>query len=175
MNNRTPRAPLRAGLGVALVLLVLLGLNVVQVVRGCDELRPMSKGMRARPFSLKTLSGEVVTLQDLRGRGALISFWATWCRPCIKELPILAKLQQEQGDRGIRILAINTEVDPEKVRAFIKDAGLSELTILLDDGQTAARYGVHTLPHLVLIDEAGLVQGVHSGAANEQEIRRWVE
>jgi thiol-disulfide isomerase/thioredoxin len=108
-----------------------------------------------------------------RGHPVLIDFWATWCVPCKQSLPILDKVYERLQPRGLRAIAIDTGDDEAQVRAFAARLGL-HLPIGLDTGEAAGRYGVTTIPHLVLVGSDGAVKrvfhGVHSGEEIEQAV-----
>ena len=123
-----------------------------------------------------SLYGATVSLADHKGEVVLLSFWASWCAPCMREMPFLAGLQQKLGPRGFRVLAVNVEGNKELVRGVLernKDKpGLRDLRLLVDSGAVASRFGVRTLPHLVLLDRKGLVSHVQVGSGGEAEISR---
>jgi thiol-disulfide isomerase/thioredoxin len=108
------------------------------------------------------------------GHPVLLDFWATWCGPCKQSLPILEEVYKRQAPRGLRVLAVNTSDDEATVRSFAARLKL-QLPMALDTGQAAARYGVTTIPHLVLIGGDGMVKrvfhGVHSAAELEAAVK----
>lgn len=155
----------------------LLTLNLVEVIRGWEQLTPVGAGRQAPAFSLKVVGEEgQVSLAEQRGKVVLLSFWATWCRPCIEELPVLAALQKEDTEGRLRILAINIDEEPHEIAAFLKEHRIdASLTILEGTSALATRYGVSTLPHLVMVGPTGQVLDVHTGALSEQRLRQWVK
>lgn len=113
----------------------------------------------AAEFTLRDLDGRSVSLGEFRGRVVLLNFWATWCVPCREEIPAMQTLARDLGPRGLVVLAVNYEEDPETVRAFVRDTALS-LPVLLDrDGAVARRYRVAGLPTSFVIDRRGSVVG----------------
>jgi thiol-disulfide isomerase/thioredoxin len=173
--SREPRRALWAGGGVVGLLLVLLAFNVVWMTRNCDALRPLVPGRRAPLFQLKPLSGAPVSLGALEGKVVLVSFWASWCGPCMREMPFLGKLARALQPEGLEVLAVNVEGEREKVRHVMAKVP-PPLQVLLDDGEVAEQYGVQTLPHLVVVDRTGQIAWVHVGSGRrdvlEREIRR---
>jgi thiol-disulfide isomerase/thioredoxin len=109
-------------------------------------------------FTLPALGGGALALSDYRGRYVLINFWATWCPPCIMEMPELHQYYQEHRDQGFVLIAINNMEDPATVEAFIRQNGI-EFPVALDgDGAVFVQYDIqHTesLPSSYLIDPAG--------------------
>ncbi|MCV2350932.1 TlpA family protein disulfide reductase [Paucibacter sp. Y2R2-4] len=110
----------------------------------------------------KTLEGETVSLAPYAGKVVVLSFWATWCPHCLKELPILEGIQKT-GAEQVQVIAVNTEprdVYKKVVRAM---KGLS-MQLAWDPGKIGAEaYGVKGIPHLVIIGRDGRVQRVFKG------------
>ena len=111
-------------------------------------------------FSLKNMKGEAVSIEEFRGRKTLINFWATWCRPCRKEMPMLNGLFLSQDPSDFSVVGIAID-KPEKVIQFVAELGI-DFPIMV--GQSEA-YDVMkdlgnealTLPYTILIDEEGKV------------------
>jgi peroxiredoxin len=160
--------------------LALLAINLVVVSKNCRQLRSPAAGMAAPDFSLPSPSGKPVRLRHLRGQVVLLDFWASWCPPCRDKFPLLKKLQRELGPRGLRVLAVNTEGDPERAAQFARAHGLTHgpgqspdtsIITLIDDGRAAGAYGVHTIPHVVVIGRDGKIAYLHIGTGGETEIQ----
>jgi len=114
-----------------------------------------------------TLDGARVRLADFKGRVVLLNFWATWCAPCIREMPSLDRLQAVLEDRGLAVLAISIDRGGAKVvRPFAKRLGLERLALYLDaKGALFQAFGVTGLPTTFLIDRQGDIVGAYPGAA----------
>lgn len=109
-------------------------------------------------FSLPDLSDELHTLPDYRGKVVLLNFWASWCPPCIYEMPALKKLKQKLNNQSFEILALNVGEKKYKARKFAKLIKL-DLPVLLDtDSKTFKLWNVKTLPTSFLIDTEGKVR-----------------
>jgi peroxiredoxin len=131
-------------------------------------------GSPAPDFTLKTLDGSQIKLSDLRGQTILLSYWATWCIPCLEELPALNGLQEEYRDRGLVILTINSiEQDRmDKVQALVSELGLS-LPILLDEGNAVYdRYQILFFPSSFIIGPDGIIQEIILGSKTEDVLRQ---
>jgi peroxiredoxin len=120
---------------------------------------------KAPNFELKNLDGKKVELkQQLEQGPVLISFWATWCKPCIKELNQLQKVYKKYNEKGFEILAIDVDGPRSisKVRSKVK--GLKwEFPVLWDKSKdTYRKYHVLGIPHTVLIDKAGNIRYTHT-------------
>jgi cytochrome c biogenesis protein CcmG/thiol:disulfide interchange protein DsbE len=104
-------------------------------------------------FTMTTLDGESVALADFRGRWVLLNFWATWCVPCVEELPLLMAYA---SDTGMPLLAVNVRESREQIGAFLEEHGLSALRVLTAPADNVLlAYQVIGLPQTVLIDPSG--------------------
>lgn len=174
--NRTSRIPPRLWLWVAggLLLLGLVGFlpSRLGTLRPAPEEAPRP-GARAPRFSLPTLDGETIDLGDLKGKGVILNFWASWCGPCRAEMPALQRIHERYAERGIQVLALNLTFtdDLKAVRGFRE---LYQLTmpILLDrDGAVMRRYEVSAVPTTFFIGPGGVIHDVVvGGPMSEREI-----
>ena len=127
-------------------------------------------GEPAPDFTLSGLDGRPVTLSDFRGRPVILYFWATWCHYCLETWPELQALQQEHGNDGLEVLAVNILENEDKVRVYARRHRLS-LPILLDaDAQVTHSYAVRATPAYYLIDRNGVLREVIIGAALPGEL-----
>ena len=122
------------------------------------------------------MNGQSVLLKDLIQKGPiLIDYWALWCSPCLKEMPHLDKLQDEFGDEGFRVLAVNldTERSVSKVKSYIRSKGY-DLEVALDPAQeTYRRLNGKAMPYSLLVDRTGKIIYRHSGYAPGDEKVLW--
>ncbi|MFC2018761.1 peroxiredoxin family protein [Chloroflexota bacterium] len=109
----------------------------------------------APDFTLRNLDGEDVSLSDFRGKVVLLNFWASWCSPCVYEMPFLQEAYEEWQDDGLVILGINKGESVAKVERFAEDNGISFPILLDGDEAVSQRYGVRSIPASVLIDKDG--------------------
>jgi peroxiredoxin len=110
---------------------------------------------KAADFSLKDLRGGTVPFSSMRGKVVLLSFWATWCPPCVSEMPSLNKLYQELRPRGFEVVAVSLDRSADDVREYTGKKGFKFL-ILMDEGNKVARlYKVFSTPTTFLIDRKG--------------------
>lgn len=124
-------------------------------------------------LAFQDAGGATRSLEDLRGRIVLVNLWATWCAPCIKEMPALDRLQAKLGGDAFEVLAIAVDRQGESVvRPFFEKLGLAKLTLNLDPSNAASRVlGAPGLPVSVLIDREGREIGRVLGAAEWDEPR----
>ncbi len=93
----------------------------------------------------------------------ILDFWATWCGPCVQEMPLVAKVAEQYRDKGVALYCVNQGEEADEIQSFLDAKGL-KVTVSLDPaGQAASAYGVEGIPTLVLIDQAGVVHSVHVG------------
>lgn len=132
------------------------------------------EGKIAPGFRLENLDGEIITLEENLGEGPiLISFWATWCKPCIEELPEIEKIYDELKEKGLKAFAISVDGEKSvaKVEPFVKAKKLS-VPVLLDTNSDIARiYYATTVPFTVIIDSKGEIVYSHSGYKKGDEIQ----
>ncbi len=137
--------------------------------------RPPVVGSMAPEFQLTDLEGRSRSLSDSRGKMVLLNFWATWCKPCTKEMPAMQAAYDELKDQGFVVIAVNELEDVERVRDHITSHGHT-FTVLMDhDNVVANMYGVVGLPVSVFIDETGRVQEyVRGGLLTKEKIHQTV-
>ncbi|MGQ0502118.1 MAG: TlpA family protein disulfide reductase [Panacagrimonas sp.] len=164
-------------------ILPLLLLAVVAGVAGFGAYQffghPIAGGASAAPdISLRTLDGSPARLADYRGKLVLVNFWATWCAPCLKEIPLLVKTQDQYAVRGLQILGPAMD-DPEAVKAALPRLkiqypvliGESEIPPAMDAlGDTLG-----ALPFSVLINAQGEIVERKHGEFEPEELTRLVE
>ena len=136
-------------------------------------------GKAAPDFALDLVSGgsegDRIHLNEMKGQAVVLDFWATWCEPCQIVAPILDRVARKHHGKGVVVVGVNTSDQPGRAPAFAKKRGLS-YPIVFDEGDDVAqRYGVSTLPTLVVIDPQGNVIAVRSGIEDESAIEALVD
>jgi peroxiredoxin len=114
-------------------------------------------------FSLATLDGSTTALSDYRGSWVLLNFWATWCGPCVAEMPSMERLYGQFKDDGLVIVGVNQQESVDEVAAFVAERGLTFPILLDSNGRVGSRYGVRGIPTTYLIDPSGRVLGSKVG------------
>lgn len=142
-----------------------------------------NKGEMAPGFTLETLSGETMTLADLKGKKVILNFWATWCGPCRKEMPHLQTYYEDYAKKdNVVIIAANTTYNEygakdkrkENVQAFLDSLDVTFPVLLMPDDSIIKQYEVLTIPSTFMIDSEGRIQHHIVGPLDEKAIRDYV-
>lgn len=149
---------------VVLAFLLLLG--------GCSTGYSTQLPKAAPNFQLKTTDGQVVSLNQFRGKPVLLNFWASWCQPCRDEMPYLQQIYNEYKDKGLVFYGIDIGESPEAINTFFLDNSLS-LPVLLDSDKSVGQsYQITGVPETFLIDKNGIIRKWQIGAyPNAQMIK----
>lgn len=108
--------------------------------------------------------GKPVRISDHRGKIVIVSFWAIWCPPCRKELPVLDGIQKTAGTDKMRVFSVNWKEPYDRFREIRRKLKDTSLTLLSDSsGKIGAQYGVEAIPHMVIIGRDGKIASVHRG------------
>lgn len=142
-------------------LLLLLG--------GCRDDRPISG--KAPTLALKTFTGETLTVSGSDREVTLLVFWATWCQPCLMEVPTLVKLHDKYRDRNFRVVSINVD-DPEgkKVKAIVGRMGINYPVLIGNEDVMRQFGGVQALPTSFLIGRDGRIREKLQGLYPEERL-----
>jgi len=163
------RLVLRRG-ALVLVLALTLGCGVAERAAEVEE----AASEPAPAFELASLDGSQVSLASLEGRPVVIDFWATWCVPCIRQIPVLNELRKQHGDRvsvvGIAVDAQGLEV----VAPFAEEHGM-EYTILIGDEALAQDFGAKGFPTLFILNAQGAIEEAHVGVVSLGELEEALE
>ena len=145
---------------------LLLALSLVVGCGGKEPTRILRPGMSAPSFSLPSLAGDQVDSLALTGEPVILNFWATWCQPCLKELPVLTELAAD----GVRVIAIALDEEGERVvEPFVEEHEL-DYTILLGNQEVFQRFSGFAIPFTLVLDESWTVVGVHRGPVERDEL-----
>jgi cytochrome c biogenesis protein CcmG/thiol:disulfide interchange protein DsbE len=154
-----------ASISIPLILLTL----ILHVLPGCySNSRPARIGTAAPDFTVRD-SDRTVTLSQLKGQIVVLNFWATWCPPCIEEMPSLVQMQQRMKAKGITVLAVSIDVDENAYREFLKQHGVNLLTVRDPEQKTPTLYGTFKWPETYIIDRNGTVRRKFIGAVDWNE------
>jgi cytochrome c biogenesis protein CcmG, thiol:disulfide interchange protein DsbE len=136
---------------------------------GCySGTRPSRIGSAAPDFTVRD-SNRTVTLSQFKGRVVVLNFWATWCPPCIEEMPSLVQMQQRMKDKGVTVLAVSVDVDDGSYRRFLRDHSVNLLSVRDGDQKSNSLYGTFKFPETYVIDRNGVVRRKFIGAVDWTE------
>lgn len=119
----------------------------------------------APAIDLFTPDGARLTLAHLQGKVVLVNFWATWCEPCVTEMPSLQRLRDRFVPR-FEVLGVNYQEGPARIKAFTDMAGITFPIVRDTDGAVAKAWGARIFPASFVVDRAGRVKHVLIGAAD---------
>ncbi|HSB18105.1 MAG TPA: TlpA disulfide reductase family protein [Bryobacteraceae bacterium] len=141
------------------ILLVVLGYVIVDSF----EERIVVVGDTAPDFTVTTDSGRQVTRSDFGGKLLVLNFWATWCPPCVEEMPSLDQFQKRLAGDGVVVLGVSVDKSEQAYRQFLRKAKVSFLTARNPSAEISAEYGTFKYPETYLIDGRGKVVLKHIG------------
>ena len=144
----------------SLILICLLG-----ALSGCYSGKQARIGLNAPDFTVQD-SQTKVTLSQLRGQVVVLNFWATWCPPCVEEMPSLVDMQRRLKDKGVTVVAISVDVDGNAYQQFVKNQNVNLLTVRDPDQKSNALYGTSKFPETYIIDRNGVIRRKFMGAVD---------
>ena len=124
---------------------------------------PIKEGVAAPDFTGELMDGTSITLSELQGKPVIINFWATWCGPCVKEMPAFERLKDDFGDK-IGIIAVNCGDDAETVKDFVEENGYTFPVVLDEEYSISMLYPTNSIPYTVVVDAEGRVTHISTGA-----------
>jgi peroxiredoxin len=141
-------------------LLVLIALSVAALSYGIYDAvrdRTVNTGDRAPSFRLATNTGQTVTETSFGGELLLVNFWATWCPPCVQEMPSLEQFHQSFRAKGVVVLGVNVDRSEQVYQQFIQRSGISFANAFDPAADISARFGTFKFPETYLINREGRV------------------
>lgn len=126
-------------------------------------------GEPAPDFQFQDSEGQTTSLSDFRGEVVLVNFWATWCGPCVYEMPFIQQVYDEWRGKGLVVLTINIGESANKATSFMEEYSLSFPVLLDTSSEVAQRYNVQYIPTTFFIDEDGIIQHIEVGAFPSKE------
>ena len=127
------------------------------------------EGKAAEDFELPLLDGGTVKLSELKGKTVVLDFWATWCGPCRKAMPIVEKVTEEFADKGVVLYTVNLQEDAETIKAFLQATNLKPKVALDKEGKVGSAYGAPPIPSIILVGTDGVVRKVYRGISPQFE------
>jgi peroxiredoxin len=160
---------MRRFLGVFMVGLLVLSSS-------CAPVGKPEPGKAAPGFSLPDIHGTVHKLSEYDDKVRLVVFWATWCPPCMQEVPSLKRLQERYGPKGLQVITLSIDDRPERVLPkFITDNSVNYLVLVSDEATEKAFGGIGSIPTAFLIDRQGKISRSYLGYTVESKFSRDIE
>jgi cytochrome c biogenesis protein CcmG, thiol:disulfide interchange protein DsbE len=139
---------------------------VTLLLSGCySGTPPPHIGTPAPGFTVQD-SDRMVSLDEFRGRVVVLNFWATWCGPCIEEMPSLVQMQQRMKGKGVEVLAVSVDADQGAYQNFLKVHNVDLLTVRDPDQKSNNLYGTFKFPETYVIDRQGVLRRKFIGAVD---------
>ena len=156
---------LRPQVGIAFLLVAVLlvlaagspapGAPEIEALLKVLDLRSYRTGTRPPDFGGPSLDGPPLSLRDLRGKVLIVNFWASWCRECRPEMPVLERLHRESAASGLAVVGINAREERAAVARYARELGLTFPLVLDPTGEINSHYGVIGLPTTFLVGRDG--------------------
>lgn len=120
-------------------------------------------GGDAPDFTLQSNQNSNIRLSELKGSVVLLNFWASWCGPCRKEMPLLEDIQKKYGALGFTILGVNVDKDPRLANKILDDITVTFPVLFDPKGEVSKLYDVDAMPTTVIVDRNGKMRFLHRG------------
>ena len=147
-------------------LCLLTAMFLIVLTAGCyTGSRPPHVGSAAKDFTVQD-SDHQVSLNQFRGQVVILNFWATWCPPCVEELPSMIDMQNRMRSKGIVVVGVSIDVDADAYHRFIKLRNVNFVTVRDPEQKVAAMYGTTGWPESYVIDRKGVVRRKFVGPVN---------
>lgn len=131
-------------------------------------------GEPAPDVAVPTFDGEQLRLSDLEGRPVVLNFWASWCAPCVAEMPAFEQVHQELGDQ-VTFVGINQRDQPEQAARLVRDVGVTYTLARDQEGRSFDAFGAFGMPTTVFIQADGTVVEIVTGQLDEQLLTENIE
>jgi peroxiredoxin len=128
----------------------------------------------APEFTLMTLDGQQIRVDEFRGRYGLINFWATWCAPCLNELPVFQSRYQSSISDDFFILAVNAGEPRERIQVFLNDLNLAFPILLDPESEVQQMYQVKGFPVSYILDREGIIRFIHYGELTAPQLEEYL-
>jgi len=133
--------------------------------------------LKTKPLDLKftSVDGKEIDLANMRGKVILVDFWATWCGPCVGEVPNVVKTYNKLHDKGFEIVGISLDQDKSELETFVKEKKMTWVQYFDGNGwknKIAGRFGIHSIPAMWLIDKKGMVVNTNARQGLEASVEK---
>jgi len=154
---------------------------VLAASAGCNQGGKPATGELAPEFVLESTTGATRKLSNYRGKIVLVNLWATWCPPCVAELPVLDQLSATYADKGLVVLAVAGDEDPRAVHDFLARSPVKFEVLLDPNGAIGTQYGITGYPETFFVDRQGKLRDKivgplpHEGKGASRELTKRIE
>ena len=162
----------RTVLGIGLVIVVaVVGILFLGLGNDPQHIDSPLVGKPAPSFALKEVgSNQTIDLARYRGKPVVLNFWATWCRPCWDEHPILTANAQAMGT-SVQFVGVVFQDEESKIEAFLRQRGWSYPTLVDQKGKTAIAYGIGGVPETFFLDRKGVIVAKFAGPLSSEQLQ----
>lgn len=129
----------------------------------------LAEVQKAPDFTAVTRGGGAIKLSEQQGNVVMLNFWASWCGPCRKEMPLLEKIQQKYQRLGFVLIGMNVDEDTAAAERFLQDVPVSFPVALDSKGEISKLFNVKAMPTTVMIDRNGNIRNIHYGYKDGDE------
>lgn len=145
----------------------------VPLMYSSDEPIPSDAFSVELDFALKDLDENEVTITQFEDQVRVVNFWATWCGPCVAEIPDFQAFHEKYEDQGVKVIGIALDKEgAEIVRPFVEEMDMTYLTLIDTDGMSAAKFGgVYGIPTTFIIDREGMVKKKRVGLMSYENLK----
>jgi thiol-disulfide isomerase/thioredoxin len=160
----------------AILLLLILATQSIVASGQAEEKASQDRPPPAPPFALKNLEGRLVApLKDYKGKIVVINFWATWCAPCLAEVPEFVRLQRSYRNRGLQVIGVTyPPVNPARIRRLAFKSRIN-YPLLFGNRRIAKLYGVtNVLPVTIIVGRQGRLEGRIDGVTDLEEVKKFL-
>jgi peroxiredoxin len=157
--------------------LVMAGLVAFALYQSMNQgkQKGLEEGQSAPDFTLKTLDGKELKLSDLRGKGVLLNFWASWCKPCREEMPAIQSVYEKYRGKGFVVVGVNIAETEVAVQGFTHQLELTFPVVLDRDRKVTRLYQIGPIPSSLFIGPDGKIQRKVSGQMDEGLIEGYIQ
>ncbi len=139
------------------ILIGILLIALIVVVSGTMRERIVVAGDKAPDFKITADNGRQISRANFGGKVLVLNFWATWCPPCIEEIPSLDAMQKQLAGSGVVVLAVSVDKNEKAYKDFLSRAGVAFTTTRDPEANVSAEYGTFKYPETYVIDRNGKV------------------
>lgn len=152
------------------VFFIRASLLVLMLIAGFAQANP------APDFTLKSSTGDNLRLAEQRGKVVMLNFWASWCGPCRKEMPLLDEMYKRYNEAGFELFGVNVEANTDDAKKLLKELGTSFPILWDGDSKVSKLYQVNAMPTTIMIDKDGNIRYVNRGykAGDEEKYREQI-